>query len=145
MNIMITELNETDDWVQYCSLLKQLSTLNIENITLDMFKSRIRLINLNPSHKIIIAKHKNIIIGTTTILLEPKFIHDLSYVAHIEDVVVDKDYRSKGIGKLLVQKAINISKESCCYKIILDCSDLHIGFYQKMGFHVKENQMALYI
>ena len=143
--IVLSELDYTDDYEQYCALLKQLTTINIKTITNSSFKSHLELIKSNPFHKIIIAKCNNIIIGTTTILIEPKIIHDLSYVSHIEDVVVDPKYRGTGMGKLLMTYAIELSKKYGCYKIILDCSDTNVGFYEKFGFNVKEKQMALYI
>lgn len=31
-----------------------------------------------------------------------------------------------------------------CYKIILDCKESNVGFYQKSGFEPKERQCAWY-
>jgi glucosamine-phosphate N-acetyltransferase len=145
MNIVLSELTDDDNYVEYCLLLKQLTNIDVEKINLESFRQHLNIIKSNPFHKIIIAKSDNKIIGTTTILIEPKFIHDISYVAHIEDVVVDQTFRSGGIGRLLMEYAINYSKENNCYKIILDCADSKIGFYEKFNFNVKENHMALYI
>ncbi|XWV24846.1 6-phosphate N-acetyltransferase [Tupanvirus deep ocean] len=145
MEIEIKELSNVDDYQQYCALLKQLTTINPELITKEKFEKQLTIITSNPFHKVLIAVFKNKIIGTTTVLVEPKFIHDLSRVAHIEDVVVDTDYRSYGVGSLLLKKAIEVSKSLDCYKIILDCSEKNIGFYEKFGFKRKEVQMALYL
>ena len=87
----------------------------------------------------------NEIIGSITIFIEPKIIHNLSYVAHIEDVIVNSAYRSQGIGKILMNKAISIAKDFNCYKIILDCCQDNIEFYKKFNFNIKEIQMALYL
>jgi glucosamine-phosphate N-acetyltransferase len=143
--ITLAELSNTDDYYQYCLLLEQLTSINPNNIKKEDFMNYLSIIKSNPYHKIIIAKLHNKIIGTITVLIEPKFIHNLSKIAHIEDVVVDKNYRSHGIGGLLVRKAIEISKQFQCYKIILDCSDKNIDFYSKFGFIKKELQMALYL
>lgn len=145
MDIIIKELDYEDDYYQYCSLLKQLTTIDPEKISRKSFILQLHLIRSNPYHKIIIAKYDDKIVGTITILIEPKIIHNLSKVAHIEDVVVDNGYRLKGIGKILIQKAIEISKEFGCYKIILDCSSENMGFYRKFGFKQKECHMALYL
>ena len=143
-DLQIVEISELDDYVEYCMLLSQLTTLNVQNINQETFRHRLKLIKSNPFHKIFVAKIQNKIIGTATILIEPKIIHDLSFVAHIEDVVVDSNYRSEGIGKKLMNKLIEIGKQANCYKIILDCNNYNIGFYQKLGFVVKENQMVNY-
>ncbi|MEM3062065.1 MAG: GNAT family N-acetyltransferase, partial [Nitrososphaerota archaeon] len=105
----------------------------------------LQIINSNPFHKIIVAKHRDKIVGSITILIEPKMIHNLSYVAHIEDVVVDKDYRNRGIGKLLMNEAIKIAHIHHCYKIILNCAEDREEFYRKYGFFRKEIQMAYYV
>ncbi|QGR54037.1 glucosamine 6-phosphate n-acetyltransferase [Moumouvirus maliensis] len=144
MNVIIEEFSLNHDYKQYLSLLKQLTALNPDNINKQQFYDQMNLILSNPNHKIIIAKCDDIIVGSLTVFIEPKIIHDLSKVAHIEDVIVDQNYRSYGIGGLLIQKAIEISKENNCYKIILDCSQKNIGFYQKYGFVKKELQMAYY-
>ena len=81
------------------------------------------------------------LIGTGTIFFEPKLIHGGKSVGHIEDIVVDNKYRNKGIAK----KIINHLKEmSDCYKVILDCNDTLINFYESCGFKKYGNQMAMY-
>jgi ribosomal protein S18 acetylase RimI-like enzyme len=84
------------------------------------------------------------IIGSVTIFIETKIIHNFGKVAHVEDVIVDNTYRGKGLGKMLVQKCIDYAQKHDCYKIILNCSDENIPFYEKCGFSKKENEMVLY-
>lgn len=145
MDIILEELDYNHNYYDYCALLKQLTSLDINQITYEKFLSQFHKIKSNPFHKIIIAKKNGKIIGTVSILIEPKFIHELSYVAHIEDVVVDSSYRSYGIGKLLINRAIEISKEFACYKITLDCAEKNVEFYKKNGFDRIGIQMALYL
>ena len=142
--ITFSELDYQDDYYQYCTLLKQLTGINPDDITQSDFLKHLEIVKTNPLHKIIIAKYKKNIIGSVTLLIEPKFIHDLSYVAHIEDVVVHSECRGFGIGKHMIMKAVEVSKEYGCYKVILDCSDDCVEFYKKCGFKVKEHHMALY-
>lgn len=144
MNIKLEELDKTDDYLSYCQLLKHLTSINIDNISQEMFLKHLLIIQENPFHKIIVAKINDKIIGSITILVEPKFIHDLSYVAHIEDVIVDPLFRSHGIGKKLINYAIEVATKYKCYKVILDCCQDNINFYKKNGFDVKETQMVLY-
>lgn len=143
--VSLTDLTIDDDYVQYFTLLKQLSIINPEKTTKEEYIIFLEDIYKNPRHKIIVAKLGSTIIGTISILIEPKFIHDRSYVAHIEDVVVDDRYRKLGVGKMLISKAIEISKSYKCYKIILDCNKVCINFYKNCGFQEKDQQMALYL
>ena len=61
----------------------------------------------------------------------------------IEDVVIDKYYRSKGIGRDLINHLINFSKNKKCDKIILNSSESNIIFYEKLGFKKNEVQMII--
>ncbi len=61
----------------------------------------------------------------------------------IEDVVVDKNERGKGIGKLLIKYLINFSKSKSCDKIILNSKESNIPFYNKLGFVQNEIQMII--
>lgn len=61
----------------------------------------------------------------------------------IEDVVVDKSERGKGIGKLLIEHLINFSKSKSCDKIILNSKESNIPFYNKLGFVQNEIQMVI--
>lgn len=61
----------------------------------------------------------------------------------IEDVVIHKNYRSKGIGRDLINHLINFSKNKKCDKIILNSSESNIIFYEKLGFEKNEVQMII--
>eukprot|EP00483_Globobulimina_turgida_P000494 UN00494 len=87
---------------------------------------------------------KKLIIGTITLIIEQKFAHSCSRVGHIEDVVTDSNYRGKGLGKLITNYAVNYAKQNGCYKVILDCTDKNVRFYERCGFEKKENQMSYY-
>jgi glucosamine-phosphate N-acetyltransferase len=72
-------------------------------------KAKLKEVNTNPLHKIFVAvttnDNKSQVIGTTTLLLEPKFIFGGGKVGHIEDVSVKARYQRKGIGFILVTHA----------------------------------------
>lgn len=147
MEIQITELSQDDcvQYQQYCQLLSQLSPMDTNSITQCAFSDQLANIKSNPYHIILVAKKDNVIVGSTTVLIEPKFIHKLSKVAHIEDVVVSSEQRCHGIGSMLINKAIDASKEAGCYKIILDCNETNSKYYSKFGFVKKELHMAYYL
>ena len=64
-------------------------------------------------------------------------------VGHIEDIVIDMEYRGLGLAKMLMTKLIDCAKDYGCYKIILDASDNVKGFYEKLGFIQQANNMRL--
>ena len=139
---MINRLSFDHDHEQYLALLRQLT--DTPSVSKSEFNNRLREIYTNPHHNIFIMQTSDKIFATITVLIEPKIIRGLSYVAHIEDVVILDEFRGKGHGKVLVDYAIQYSKDQGCYKVILDCSDHMKAFYQKMGFKDKGLQMAIY-
>lgn len=55
----------------------------------------------------------------------------------IENVVTHEEYRNKGLGKMVLQKAIEISKEKGCYKVMLMTGrkdENILRFYESAGF-----------
>lgn len=88
---------------------------------------------------------KNVIAAAGTILIERKFVHENGLVGHIEDIVVHGDYRKLQFGRYIIEQLKHIGREVGSYKIILDCSEKNVPFYQKCGFTLKEREMALYI
>lgn len=85
------------------------------------------------------------IIGSGTLIVEPKLIHSGKSVGHIEDVVVHPDHRNKGISGKILEYLKRLAVTWNCYKIILDCSPALKPVYEKSGFRQKSVQMAYYI
>ena len=135
-------LNFNDIDENYFKLLNQLTVVDFSNITEE--KNDIFFNKLNDSHMIIVIEHENKVIGSGTILIEEKLIRSYGRVSHIEDIVVDKEFRNYGLGKKLLNTLIEISKDKGCYKCILDCKDELEDFYKKCNFKKKGVQMCLY-
>ncbi len=97
-------------------------------------KSILKTINQNPDHVVFVAEYDGKIIGSTTLLIEQKFIHSGGKVGHIEDVVVSSQHQGKGIGEKIIKFVLDYAKKQGCYKTILDCDDTVKPFYEKLGF-----------
>lgn len=138
---IIRELKEGDLWNGF---LKSLDSLReASNIDKNKAKSIFKKINSNPDHIIAVAEVDGQIVGSTTLLIETKFIHNGGLVGHIEDVVVDKEYQGKKIGEKIMKFLIEISKKRGCYKIILNCTEDVKPFYEKLGFKQVANELRL--
>jgi len=82
-------------------------------------------------------------VGTVTVIAEQKFIHKGGLVGHIEDVSVRKDWHGKRVGKQLVHHALDYCKSLGCYKVILDCREELVSYYNSFGFKKYESGMRL--
>lgn len=139
----IRQLSNNDYYKDYFQLLSQLSNSPIPDY--NDFKLQLSIINNNPNHFIYVIEKNNKMIGSITLLIEPKFIHGIKNVGHIEDVIIDNNYRNLKLGKLLIDYCIHQCKKLDCYKIILNCKKELITYYKKYNFDNKNIEMSLYI
>ena len=138
----LRNLEPNDYYKKYLNLLDQLTEVNPEKITYNDFNDFVN--NLNVTHKIIVFEKDNTILATGTLIIENKIIHGISKVGHIEDIVVDKSLRGLGVGKNMISYLSELAELENCYKIILNCKESNIGFYEKCGFEKKEVEMVKY-
>ena len=134
------KLEESDYHKNYLQLLSQLT--QVGNITpvdfskiLGKIQSQIWVFEDSQANKIV---------ASASILLEQKIIHGGGIVAHLEDVVVDEEYRGNQLGQKLIANIVEKARESGAYKIIADCKPELLSFYSKNGFEKKGEQIAIY-
>jgi glucosamine-phosphate N-acetyltransferase len=125
---------------QYLLLLEELTT--VSDISNEHFFRNIQ--RINSMGQIIVGIEDGTILCSGTIIIEPKLIHGGRSVGHIEDIVVLEKGRNKGIAHDLLDHLKQIAVQNNCYKIILDCNESLISFYEKNGFSQKGIQMAEY-
>jgi len=122
--------------------LEALDSLRLtSNIDKNKAHQILQKISKNPDHVIFVAIQDGKVIGSTTLLIEQKFIHDGGKVGHIEDVVVSKQFQSSGTGAKIIKTVLEYAKSQGCYKTILDCDDSVKRFYEKLGFIRHSNEM----
>lgn len=136
----ISNLQKSDFFDGYITLLEQLTivgTISYNNFCdhFDKMNSNIYTVKLKSNNKIV---------GTGAIYYEYKFIHNLSPVGHIEDIIIDEEYRKQGIGKYLIDFLVNESIKNKCYKVTLNCTDDVAKFYKKCKFINNGMQMTIY-
>jgi len=136
---IIRELRKEDIWNGFLTTLDSLRQAS--NIEQSKSEEVFEKINSNPDHIIVVAELDGKIVGTTTLLIEPKFIHGGGLVGHIEDVVVDKNFQGQKIGEKIMKYLLEFAKNRGCYKTILDCTDDVRPFYEKLGFKHIANEL----
>ncbi|ELR15248.1 Nacetyltransferase [Acanthamoeba castellanii str. Neff] len=129
-----------------CRVLGQLT--EVGNVTKEQFARRFNEFRQQgDTYFVVVCEDlaKRQVAGCATLMVEKKIIHDCGSCGHIEDVVVDSTYRGKNLGLKLIQHLRDIGERLGCYKIILDCSEKNVPFYERTGFTKKEVQMVCYI
>lgn len=74
----------------------------------------------------------NVLVGYGSIVFEIKIRG--GKMGHIEDIVVNEDFRGLGIGYKIIKHLVNQAKKNGCYKVSLSCKENNIKFYEKCGF-----------
>lgn len=136
---IIRELRKEDLWNGFLTTLDSLRQAS--DIGRNKADEIFEKINSNPDHIVVIAEVDGKIVGTTTLLIEPKFIHKGGLVGHIEDVVVDKNFQGQKIGEKIMKYILEYAKNRGCYKTILDSTDDVKPFYEKLGFKYIANEL----
>ncbi|HBD96354.1 MAG: hypothetical protein A2015_10825 [Spirochaetes bacterium GWF1_31_7] len=87
--------------------------------------------------KYLVAEDNGKIIGSCYLVIIPNITNNCRSIGFIENVITDENYRGKGIGKNIIRKAIELSKNENCYKVILQSGmkrERAHTFYEKLGF-----------
>ena len=94
---------------------------------------------------VIVDNKLNKIVGSGSVIMEQKFARNTGVCGHIEDIVVDKGQRGRRLGLRIIDCLTKIAYcNPRCYKIILDCAEHNVKFYNKCGYKTKEIQMVQY-
>lgn len=109
-----------------------------EEEAIEVFRKRMR-----QKIQTYVALMEERIVGTASLIIEPKFINNGGVVGHIEDVAVHQAYQQHGVGAQLIEFVLQECRKHHCYKVILDCAEEVIPFYKKMGFHRWEQAMRI--
>ena len=110
---------------------------DMENTQLDYKKFEqifIRYLE-NENFYSIVAEEDDLIIACLNLRIEYQ-LHHVEKIVEIMELAVKKEYRSKGVGKKLLDKARKISKDNNCLQIEVCCNQIRKKahkFYQREG------------
>jgi len=142
--LLIRPLEKEDIKKGFLDVLNELS--QVDNVSAEMFVETFDEMKNNGSYYIIVIEsiQTSNIVAAASLILERKFLHGCGKAGHIEDVVVFKSQRGLQLGLILVETLKNLGNSLGCYKIILNCHEGNVKFYEKCGFSLHELQMAVY-
>jgi len=90
-----------------------------------------------PDYKVYVAMLDGSIVGTFALLIIDNLAHMGAPSGVVEDVVVHRDWQSKGVGKQMMQFAMDRCRERGCYKLVLSSNlkrEAAHRFYDDLGF-----------
>lgn len=90
-----------------------------------------------PDYKIFVASREGKIIGTFALLIMDNLVNGGLPSGIVEDVAVMKDNQGQGIGKQMMNFALERCRQRGCYKLVLSSNekrDAAHRFYESLGF-----------
>mmetsp|Transcript_31035 Transcript_31035/g.72549 ORF Transcript_31035/g.72549 Transcript_31035/m.72549 type:complete len:178 (-) Transcript_31035:112-645(-) len=135
----------SSDWEKgYIQLLAQLTTAPL--MPRAEFDAILRRMRDSKCYYTVVVEHlpTKKIVAAATLLVEFKLIRGGHLGGHVEDVVVDTAMRGRSLGIKIILALKSVAKDLGCYKLILDCSQDNVKFYERCGMKLKEVQMAVY-
>ena len=124
-----------EDAPQVAELIKQL-TQNIkepENLI-----NRIKEMSEPQSYEYFVAEKDSQIIGFAGLVWYP--VPSKGLIGWIEEVVVDEKLRGQGIGKLLMERLLNLALEKECQQVKLTAlNPIAKKLYESLGFDKKDH------
>ena len=141
-----------DDVPRILELYDELVTSSVPAETdrtpsLDVYRRIYKQASSIPGHELIVAEEEDEVIGTLVLIIVPNLSHHGLPWAIVENVVTDRRFQRKGIGKLMMEYAIYRAREAGCYKLQLASSktrDEAHRFYESLGFEASANGFRLY-
>ena len=138
MNDIKFRLVERKDLDEVFPLLDQLTKIDYSSRNKDECWNRF---TSNTSSNSVVGLYKDKIVAYGAVVIENKIRGE--FAGHIEDIVVDKNIRGKNVGVGLINELVKIAKNKGCYRITLFCDEPLLNFYDKNGFKINGNEIAL--
>lgn len=128
---------EKNDLGKILDLYQGLTEDPEDKISLPEAEQKFDKLKKYPDYNLFIAEYDNEIVGTFALLIMDNLAHRGEPSSIVEDVVIRKDLQGKGIGKEMMNFAMNRSREKGCYKMVLSShlrrENAH-KFYESLGF-----------
>lgn len=134
---MVIREAKTEDLPNIIQLYKQPDMDNGMTLSLEQAEVIFNKMSTYPNYKIFVAEVGIEIIGTFALAIMDNLAHMGATSGLIEDVIVKTNWQGKGIGKQMMNYAIERCRNYGCYKVVLSSNlkreKAHL-FYEALGF-----------
>ena len=138
---MHIRLAKEDDYVAIVSLMAELNECEPE--LTDENRAIFDRILASSEFRLLVADVDGVAVGTCYLNVIPNISNGGPAYAVIENVVTRDSVRRKGVGRSLLDRAVEMAFEEGCYKVMLLSGRTNPGvheFYRRCGFDPKEKQ-----
>ena len=108
-----------------------------EAFTPEQAQVQLEVFRKYPNYRVFVAELNGIVVGTYELLIMDNLAKRGRKSAIVEDLAVAESNRGRGIGRLLMQHAMQQAQTTGCYKLVLSSNLRREGahaFYENLGF-----------
>jgi GNAT superfamily N-acetyltransferase len=133
-SVRLVRLEELQDLL---GLYKHLHIKDTEPTNNDGLEKEWRAICDDPNLYYLVIEEDGKLVSSCTLAIIKNLTRGAKPYGVIENVVTHKDYRKRGYGNAVLQKAVGLAVEKGCYKVMLMTGrkeERTLQFYEKAGF-----------
>ena len=112
------------------------------------YEEAFRAIDADPNHQLLVADLEGEVVGVLQLSFLPHLTYEGGWRAQIEGVRIAAEHRSKGLGRVLVEGAIQRGQERGCHLVQLTTDRRRpeaLRFYESLGFVASHEGMKLHL
>jgi glucosamine-phosphate N-acetyltransferase len=127
-NYTIRPLRRSDYSRGYLDVLRVLTTVG--DISEEAWNKRYDWITSRNDeyYMLVVCDGADRVVGTGSLIVERKFIHELGMVGHIEDIAVEKGQQGMKLGLRIIQALDFVAAKVGCYKVCFTFFTLFVVF-----------------
>jgi ribosomal protein S18 acetylase RimI-like enzyme len=119
------------------SLYREAGIDDENNFTVAEASSHLAALKQYPSFRVFVACADQVVVGTYELLIMDNMAKRGRRAGIVEDVAVHPQYQGRGVGRAMMQHALEQCRQADCYKLSLSSNlkreDAH-RFYDSLGF-----------
>lgn len=112
------------------------------------YRKAFRAIVADPNHELLVAEEDGAVVGLLQLSFLPHLTYEGGWRAQIEGVRVARDHRSRGIGRIMLEAAVERARERGCHLVQLTTDRRRpeaLEFYLGLGFQDSHHGMKLHL
>lgn len=147
MEILLREGQKTD-MASVLLLIKELASFEKESNAVEVSEEDLIRDGFGdvPSFRVFVAEYQNQIIGIA--LFYERYSTWKGRSVHLEDLIVSKAYRGKGVGKALYNKVLSYAHDQKFKRVsweVLDWNKVAIDFYESTGAQILDGWQVVHM
>jgi GNAT superfamily N-acetyltransferase len=112
------------------------------------YRAAFEAISADPHHRLIVADLDGTVVGVLQLSFLPHLTYHGGWRAQIEGVRVSREMRSRGVGRALLEWAIDRARERGCHLVQLTTDRRRpeaLRFYLDLGFEATHDGLKLHL